>query len=47
VAQADSDAYQQFVDSSKPEEEPVIADPKLPSPAVIQEKPKGKKGNKG
>jgi hypothetical protein len=36
-----------LVDSSKPEEEPVMADPKLPSPPVIQEKPKGKKGRKG
>jgi hypothetical protein len=44
VAEQGSDSYQQFVDSSKPEEEPVMADPKLPSPPVIQEKPKGKKG---
>ena len=44
VAEEGSDAYQQLVDSSKPEEEPVMADPKLPSPPVIQEKPKGKKG---
>jgi hypothetical protein len=41
-----SDAYQEFVDSSKPEEEPVIADPKLTSPPVNNENHSEKKGKR-
>ena len=41
-----SDTYQEFVDSSKPEEEPVIADPKLTSPPVNNENQSEKKGKR-